>query len=139
MNCRPRVWCSKYHFFNTFYRFRALKTQKNNTWNIRCLVDESFVPSAKRTSVLYCRLTDFKPANQTTKNIQNERRSNFPFDLKVNGKMGQKWKSFRDLAIFNSFFVWAKIEPWVLTRQLWDSEKSDIINVKNISRLKKYW
>ena len=43
MNCRPRVWCSKYHFFNTFYRFRALKTQKNNTWNIRCLVDDSKV------------------------------------------------------------------------------------------------
>ena len=30
-------------FFNTFYRFRALKTQKNNTWNIRCLVDDSKV------------------------------------------------------------------------------------------------
>ena len=32
---------------------------KNITWNIRRLVDESFVPSAKQTSVLYCRLTDF--------------------------------------------------------------------------------
>ena len=32
---------------------------KKNTWNIRRLVDESFVPSAQRTSVLYCRLTDF--------------------------------------------------------------------------------
>ena len=30
-----------------------------NTWNIRCLVDELFVPSAHRPSVLYCRLTDF--------------------------------------------------------------------------------
>ena len=25
-NRRTRVWCSKYHFFNTFYRLRALKT-----------------------------------------------------------------------------------------------------------------
>ena len=32
--------------------------KKNNTWNIRRLVDESFVPSAQRTSVIYCRLTD---------------------------------------------------------------------------------
>ena len=34
--------------------------KKNNTWNIRNLVDESFVPSAQQTSVLYCRLTDLK-------------------------------------------------------------------------------
>ena len=33
--------------------------KKNNTWNIRCLVDDSFVPSSKRPSVLYCKLTDF--------------------------------------------------------------------------------
>ena len=40
--------------------------EKNNTWNIRCLVDEtclvneSFVPAPQRTRVLlYCRLTDF--------------------------------------------------------------------------------
>ena len=26
MNHRPRVWCSKYYFFYTFYRLRALKT-----------------------------------------------------------------------------------------------------------------
>ena len=36
-------------------------TKRNNAWNIRCLVDESTVPSAQRTSVLYCRLLDFKP------------------------------------------------------------------------------
>ena len=33
--------------------------KKNNTWNIRRLVDKSFVPLALRTSVLCCRLTDF--------------------------------------------------------------------------------
>ena len=33
--------------------------KKNNTCNIRCLVDNSFVSSSKRTSVLYCKLTDF--------------------------------------------------------------------------------
>ena len=31
----------------------------NDTWNIRFLVDESFVPANQQTSVLYCRLTDF--------------------------------------------------------------------------------
>ena len=32
--------------------------KKNNTWNIRRLVDDSFVPSSKGLSVLYCKLTD---------------------------------------------------------------------------------
>ena len=32
---------------------------KKNTWNVRHLVDESFVSSAQWTSVLYCRLSDF--------------------------------------------------------------------------------
>ena len=34
--------------------------KENNTWNIRRLVDETFVPSAQQTSVLYSRLMDFK-------------------------------------------------------------------------------
>ena len=33
--------------------------KKNNTWNIRRLVDDSFVPLSKQPSVLYCKLTDF--------------------------------------------------------------------------------
>ena len=33
--------------------------KKNNAWNIRRLVDETFVPSVQQTSVLYCRLSDF--------------------------------------------------------------------------------
>ena len=33
--------------------------KKNNTWNFRHLDDESFVPENQRTSVLYCRLSDF--------------------------------------------------------------------------------
>ena len=33
--------------------------KKNNTWNIRRLVDDSFVPSSKQPNVLYCKLTDF--------------------------------------------------------------------------------
>ena len=88
-NRRPRVWCSIYVFFNTFYRLRALKTlyfyfcnlkkknkkidwkdfckefckkswKKNITWNMRCLVDDLFVPSSKQPSITYCRLSDFK-------------------------------------------------------------------------------
>ena len=37
----------------------TLFEKKKSTWNVRCLVDESFVPSAQQTSALYCRLTDF--------------------------------------------------------------------------------
>ena len=33
--------------------------EKNNAWNIRRLVNESFVPATQQTSVLYCRLSDF--------------------------------------------------------------------------------
>ena len=33
--------------------------KKNDTWNIRRLVDDSFVPSSKRPSAFYCKLTDF--------------------------------------------------------------------------------
>ena len=32
--------------------------KKNNAWNIRRLVDESFIPANQRTRVLYCRLSD---------------------------------------------------------------------------------
>ena len=35
------------------------KIMKKNTWNIRHLVEESFVPSTQRPSVLYWRLLDF--------------------------------------------------------------------------------
>ena len=90
-NRRPRVWCSKYYFLYTFYRLRALKIlyfyfcnliknsenklqgflqrilqeilkKNNSTWNIRCLVDNSFVPLSKQPSILYCKLTDFRSA-----------------------------------------------------------------------------
>jgi hypothetical protein len=40
---------------------KAIKRiKKNNTWNIRLLGDDSFVPSSKQPSVIYCRLTDFR-------------------------------------------------------------------------------
>ena len=39
--------------------FRKILWKKNNAWNFRRFVNESFVPLAERTSVLYCRLTDF--------------------------------------------------------------------------------
>ena len=34
--------------------------KNSDTWNIRRLVDDSFGPSSKQNSVIYCRLTDFK-------------------------------------------------------------------------------
>ena len=38
--------------------------KQNNTWNIRRLDDKLFVPSAQRTSVLYCRLMDLRSQSQ---------------------------------------------------------------------------
>ena len=86
-NRRPSVWCSKYFFFSKilhnslrksfqfififFYKIIKNKIkifecpkpirnyEKKNTWNIKCLVDDSFVPLAHWTSVLHSRLTDF--------------------------------------------------------------------------------
>ena len=58
--------------FLFFYKFTKIKAksfecpksirnyEKDNALNIRRLVDESFVPATQRTSVLYCRLSDFK-------------------------------------------------------------------------------
>ena len=87
MTHQPSIWCSKYYFFHDFlqnslqksfqfifyfYKFTKIKIksfvcpksirnyEKNNAWNIRCLVDELFVPSIQRPSVLYWRLSDFK-------------------------------------------------------------------------------
>ena len=49
--------------------------KKNNTWNIRLLVDDSFVPSSKQPSVIYCRLTDFL---SIVKNQNNKGRNALP-------------------------------------------------------------
>ena len=73
----PSVLCSKYSFFIVSYRLRALKIykkdemifaknyarfyEKNDTWNIRRLVNELFAPLAQQTSILYWRLSDFCP------------------------------------------------------------------------------
>ena len=38
--------------------FCKMSWKKNNTWNTRHLVNESFVPANKQTSVLYCRMSD---------------------------------------------------------------------------------
>ena len=73
------------YFFIISYRLRALKTlyfhfckgfckklwKKNNTWNIRCLVDELFVPSTHQPSVLYWRLSDFKNLLVSQLNVDN--------------------------------------------------------------------
>jgi hypothetical protein len=42
-------------FANNFAR----NHEKNNTWNIRRLVNDSFFPSSKQPSVLYCTLMGF--------------------------------------------------------------------------------
>ena len=51
-----------FHKFTKIKSFECPKSignyKKNNAWDIRCLVDESFVPANQRTSVLCCRLSD---------------------------------------------------------------------------------
>ena len=58
---------ANFKFWTCLATFAGYKQRQNikdgsmdNTWNIRCLVDESYVPSAQWTRVFYCRLTDFK-------------------------------------------------------------------------------
>ena len=44
----------------SFERPKSIKSiKKENNWNIRLFDDDSFVPSSKQPSVIYCRLTDF--------------------------------------------------------------------------------
>ena len=38
----------------------SIRNYEKNAWNIRRLIDESFVPSTQRASVLYYRLSDFR-------------------------------------------------------------------------------
>ena len=38
---------------------QEIMKRKKKNWNIRRLVNNSFVPSSKQPSVLYCKLTDF--------------------------------------------------------------------------------
>ena len=44
----------------TWIGHKSTKIMKKNAWNVKHLVDGSFVPSAQRTIVLYSRLTDFR-------------------------------------------------------------------------------
>ena len=55
-------------FAKNFARFY----EKHETWNIRRLVEETFVPSTQRPSVLYSRLTDFWRKCPMSKIIVNE-------------------------------------------------------------------
>ena len=46
---------------NSFECSKSIKKcKKNNAWNIRPLVNESFVQANHQTRILYCRLSDFK-------------------------------------------------------------------------------
>ena len=42
------------------------RNNEKNTWNIRHLVDVSFVPPYQQTSLLYCILSDFKTLDTLT-------------------------------------------------------------------------
>ena len=58
------------HFLIFFYKITKIKIKsfdcptsiksikKNSTWNIKLLDDNSFAPSSKQASLIYCRLTD---------------------------------------------------------------------------------
>ena len=54
------MWKNKKNNWNNFCKEFCKKLwKKNDTWNIRCLVDKSFVPANQQTRVLYFRLSDF--------------------------------------------------------------------------------
>ena len=38
---------------------KPIRNYEKNTWNVKRLVNNSFVPTAQRTSILYSILTDF--------------------------------------------------------------------------------
>ena len=38
---------------------KSIRNDEKNTWNVRHLVNESFVPANQGISVLYCRFSDF--------------------------------------------------------------------------------
>ena len=78
MTRRPSIWCSTHvpghsklfvFIFVKLQKKKKIETifarilqeimKKNNTWNIRRLVAESFVPSTHGPSVLYWRSSDF--------------------------------------------------------------------------------
>ena len=50
----------------------ARNHEKNNTWNIRRLVYNTFVPTSKPPSVLYCKLMDFFIMNYGKGNIKKK-------------------------------------------------------------------
>ena len=70
-----KILCKNpFNLFYFFYKITKIKIKnfecpksiksinKNNTWNIRLLVDDSCVPSSNQPIVIYCRLTDFRCA-----------------------------------------------------------------------------
>ena len=70
---------------------------KKNTWNVRRLVDEPFVPSAQGTSALYCRLFDFRCLS-----------------------WGSHWCKKRDVYTRSSQLHWQpSMYTWKVTRDYW--------------------
>ena len=79
--------------------------KKNNTWNIRRLVEESLVSVNQRTSTLYCRFSDFQilvnliqPLTLILKVIYLGR------DIGGGGRGGKT-----NFPIASSFFLWQKL------------------------------
>ena len=110
MNRQPSLQCSKHYFFFhnfsckilckncsiyllIFYKFTKIRIksfecpmsikyyEKIDAWNIRRLVDKLFVTSTQRTSVLYCRLSDFSWWRCTAWKIETSKRY-FNFEIK---------------------------------------------------------
>ena len=110
MNRQPSLQCSKHYFFfhnfvqnslqklfNLSFDFLQIYKNKNkesfecpmsikyyekiDAWNIRRLVDKLFVTSTQRTSVLYCRLSDFSWWRCTAWKIETSKRY-FNFEIK---------------------------------------------------------
>ena len=129
MFCQPSsIWCSKYVLL--LFSFECPKPirnyEKTNTWKIKRLVDDSFVSSAKQTSVSYSRLTDFFVYTLPTQFIKALLWLIVLCLVFKCAKISEFLKYFEILVITNSF--WAETCPgektWIGFLEKWTLCKS---------------
>ena len=62
-------WFLKICWRTSFLLSRRSFMKKNNSWNIKCLVQALFAPSTQQPSIVYWRLSDFKRDNINKRHI----------------------------------------------------------------------
>ena len=98
---------------------KSIRNYEKNTWNVRRLVAESFVPSAQWTSKLYCRLSNFCKLRKSVLEASAGYLSEFQCKSQNEDWNVQKvWKISRTQV---SFEVWSS---WLLSHQTTNSSKN---------------